>query len=54
MHASDLHTPVDLDASEADLHALLRGACHASGVQSGLRDLGINAGVAVEPPNMHA
>ena len=53
MHASDLHTPVDLDASEADLHALLRGACHA-GVQSGLRDLGINAGVAVEPPNMHA
>ena len=45
---SNLQTPIGLNVSEAEFYALVHGSCHALGIQSYLRDLGINVDITIE------
>ena len=45
---SNLQTPIGLNVSEAEFYALVHGGCHALGIQSYLRDLGINVDITIE------
>lgn len=46
--ASNLQTPIGLSVSEAEKYALVHGSCHALGIQSYLRGLGIGVGITLE------
>merc|ERR1711994_582979 len=46
--SSNLQTPIGLNVSEAEYYASVHGSCHALGIQSYLRDLGITVDIVLE------
>ena len=46
--SSNLQTPIWLNVSEAEYYASVHGSCHAFGIQSYFKDLGIDVDVVIE------
>ena len=48
---SNLQTPIGLSVSEVEYYTLIHGSCHALGIQSVLKDLGIDVDIELNSDN---